>query len=1244
MNSTLNFLRKKTEYWLNRIGFGMRGKLISLFVVIKVAPLILLALLVWRQSWLLGEELRTRTEDLASMAIKALAETGDIASADAITALDNSARDNIERLTTDTALRVAAFLYGRDADILNAASMEPEAEVYASFIENKVGRIVRQEVWELSPEKDQWQPALKQPRQEFIVSSIAENARNFSYRPPEQYGFETRPLFLEMTFVDLAGMEKVKVVTDDRMSTELKDISKRENTYARAETYFSALKELSPGEIYVSEVIGTYVPSRIIGMYTPQAAAKRGLAFTPQEDAYAGMENPYGKRFEGVVRWATPVLQEGKVIGYVTLALDHDHLMEFTSHIMPTDGRYTDIPSAHEGNYAFIWDFKGRNIVHPRHHSIAGYDPETGDPQVPWLEDKIYERWQASGKPYTEFIVDEPTFVQQSNTKKPAAELTKAGMVGLDCRYLNFAPQCTGWFDLTQQGGSGSFNILWSGLWKLNTAATIPYFTGQYANSPRGFGFVAIGAGLDDFHKPATVTSAVIRELISHTDGELKEMVQKAEEVITSNLQNTALSITISTALMTLLVVFIAIWLASAFTRSITSIGAGLSRFRNGERQFRFRAPVKDELGALCDSFDKMAETIVGSVQGALVITDTRGLVIYANDECLGHYGKNLCDVVGRPYAEISLFGEDNPLHWLLQGRSGTVCSHQDRYFKGLAEQYLNEDGRHLGYVITATDVTDMVLEQKKIEEQRALLETLFTATPDILWYKEAGGPFLVANPRFISLCRKGVTEVTGRTAFELLPPDIAAVNEEHERQAVQSGESFRSEEILHFADGHQEVADVVRTPIFDAEGALRGVLGLSRDVSVRVAIESELRETQRHLRQAVKAATRASQSKSDFLARMSHEIRTPMNAVIGISGIARRKLDASNALAVPLDEVRGHMEQIETSAQHLLGLLNEILEISKIEAGKIELAHEGFDLPKLVRDVTAIIEPRCLEKCLRFETHCDALPWSYFLSDPLRLRQVLINILGNAIKFTPEHGRVVFSISHKATRENEVLLEFSIKDSGMGIDPDTLEHLFTPFEQGGNDITRQFGGTGLGLTISKNIVNLLGGDIAVASTKGEGSTFSFALWLREAHSQVESQGERDLAVLKGMRVLLVDDVDINRMIVMEMLHEVDAVIDEAENGKQAVEAFTASPENHYDLILMDVQMPVMDGYTAADAIRALARVDANTVTIVALTANSFKEDVEKAMAHGMNAHLAKPLELEKLMDMMFRARSRRGF
>ncbi|MCL2124238.1 MAG: hybrid sensor histidine kinase/response regulator, partial [Desulfovibrionaceae bacterium] len=487
MAPSQNFLVRCFERVCSHFGFGMRAKLIALFVVIKVIPLVLLAVLAWKHSWLLGDELRQRTELLINTAIQAIEKTNEVAISDAVEALDARSRDDIERMTTDTARRVADFLYARDSDILLAASLQPDAATYTSFIERRRGLLIQPGAWKLSDDGTSWVEAADAATAQDIHSSIAENTTNFHYRAPEHFTYESRPLYLEMTFVDVQGRELIKAVSAPRMPPQLKDISERRNTYARAETYFSGLKELRPGDIYVSDVIGSYVRSRVIGAYTPAGAAKAGEDFAPEKSAYAGRENPVGKRFQGIIRWATPVERNGEVIGYVTLALDHDHLMEFTDHQTPMAERYTRIPDAAQGNYAFIWDHKGRSIVHPRHFSITGYNPETGDPEIPWLESSVYDAWQASGKSYAEFIPTVSTFHEQTNAKKPARELTRQGLVGLDCRYLNFAAQCTGWFDLTRDGGSGSFLIKWSGLWKLTTAAAIPYYTGQYGASRRGF-------------------------------------------------------------------------------------------------------------------------------------------------------------------------------------------------------------------------------------------------------------------------------------------------------------------------------------------------------------------------------------------------------------------------------------------------------------------------------------------------------------------------------------------------------------------------------------------------------------------------------------------------------------------------------------------------------------------------------------------------------------------------------------
>jgi CheY-like chemotaxis protein len=250
----------------------------------------------------------------------------------------------------------------------------------------------------------------------------------------------------------------------------------------------------------------------------------------------------------------------------------------------------------------------------------------------------------------------------------------------------------------------------------------------------------------------------------------------------------------------------------------------------------------------------------------------------------------------------------------------------------------------------------------------------------------------------------------------------------------------------------------------------------------------------------------------------------------------------------------------------------------------------------------------------------------------------VLINLLGNAVKFTPECGTIEYSITEKEKKDGKTLICFSVKDSGIGISKEAQATLFKPFEQATKDISKRYGGTGLGLAISRSIVQLYGGDIEVASEEGKGSEFSFCIRLSETEAPQEEKALDDIKdKLKGKKALLVDDVEINRIIAVNLLSETGIDIDEAADGKEALEMFKTSPENTYDIIYMDVQMPVMNGYESSLAIRALDRPDARTVPIVALTANAFKEDINKALDSGMNAHLAKPIEVDRCMEITFK-------
>ena len=1121
----MNVTEKITQ-WISALGWGVRAKLIVLFIAIKIVPLVLLALVAWRQAQHLGDDLRERTSEIVENSYTALFEAGELAVNDTIVALDNRATQEIERLTTDTAWEVAHFLYNIDSEARYAATLPVDEANYRKYVTTKVRRVVKPGEWVLAPDKLSWVRKDDFVEKTAITSSIEENANRFNYIPPIPFEYEEIPLFLEMTFVDLQGNETVKVTTSPLVSDECKNIAQRENTFIKAETYFEEVKTLEPGEIYVSEVIGEYVGSKIIGRYLPSTAEKANIPFEPEKSAYAGQENPLGKKFEGLIRWATPVIRDGKKIGYVTLALNHQHVMEFTNRLMPTESRYTELADAYEGNYAFIWDYKGRSIVHPRHFSIVGYDAETGDPQVPWLEDTIYNAWQESGKSYVDFIQDQPTFLEQSNSKRAAPELTKEGYVGLDCRYLNFAAQCTGWFDLTREGGSGSFVILWSGLWKLNTAGTIPYYTGRYGESPRGFGFVAIGANVEDFHFPATKTEKDLKGLLTNADAGLKDMAQKTNDSIASNLFDTAVSLAGSTFIMSVLVVLVAVWLASLLTKKITYIIQGITRFQEGERDFRFNSTADDEIGALTDAFDDMATNLVATENDSLVITDLKRKILYMSNTGLGYVAMSLDEIRGKDYWDISIFPAGSvycPISALKNGVEADVYYHKPTraYLRGSASYLYSKGGKEIGYIIKAADLTQLVLEKMDIDKQRAFLDTVFTASPDLIWYKDKHDKFIMVNPRFAKIAERSPADFLGKTVTEVLPNDAAIIFYENDMLAAKEKHTYYSEDRVPFADGHMEVLDVVRTPLYTQTGEYAGLLGVARDVSRRVEVEKTLRTTQYELCAAVNTANAANASKSSFLARMSHEISTPMNAIIGMGNITARKLRRAT---IPLDEVKNHVRQIEISSQHLLGVINNILDISKVEAGKIELAYEVFSVHELIDSVKTIILPRCQEKNVAFTLNVDDDTPPFLTGDALRLRQVLINLLGNAVKFTPEAGQVVFAVDCPELDNSVAHMRFTVSDNGIGMTDDVQKKLFSPFEQGDVSITSTYGGTGLGLAISKNIVDLMDGTIDYTSGLNEGTTFVVDVRLPYSTSEEGAVSlDTDQTICKGRRILLVD-------------------------------------------------------------------------------------------------------------------------
>ena len=404
-----------------------------------------------------------------------------------------------------------------------------------------------------------------------------------------------------------------------------------------------------------------------------------------------------------------------------------------------------------------------------------------------------------------------------------------------------------------------------------------------------------------------------------------------------------------------------------------------------------------------------------------------------------------------------------------------------------------------------------------------------------------------------------------------------------------------------------------------------------SRRRRMNLLLENTVRERTADLQVQTNAAHVASAAKSEFLARMSHEIRTPLNAIIGMAHIARKSVGDNKKTVSSVDEIL-------SASKHLMGLINDILDLSKIQSGKMELVTDAFDLTQTIHEIESLIHSRCVENGIAFEINMDQLPESAVIGDKLRLKQVLINLLGNSVKFTEKGGTIKLSINVLGQREEDISVEFSVYDSGIGMTEEQQSHLFAAFEQGDSSIALSHGGTGLGLAISQSLVRAMDGEITVCSAPGEGSTFSFSIKLAKSNLLATMPNhdiqDKDLD-LTGKRILLAEDIEINRFILKELLADTNVEIDEAVDGSQALQKFTASTPSYYDLIFMDIQMPNMDGYQTAKAIRQLNHPDAKSVAIIALTANAYREDIERALESGMNGHIAKPLEIEIVMRIL---------
>ncbi|MBD5641632.1 MAG: response regulator [Desulfovibrio sp.] len=414
------------------------------------------------------------------------------------------------------------------------------------------------------------------------------------------------------------------------------------------------------------------------------------------------------------------------------------------------------------------------------------------------------------------------------------------------------------------------------------------------------------------------------------------------------------------------------------------------------------------------------------------------------------------------------------------------------------------------------------------------------------------------------------------------------------------------------------------------ADGPYGIVVGLQ-------SVDSRTREDMEQkciLAEALKQAQNASKAKSAFLSNMSHDIRTPLNAILGYTSLALANQDKKAA-------VSGYLDRILDSGNHLISLINDILDMSHIESGKIQLEETPYSLKALIREIWNIVQPAADRKEQTLKLEISETRTDSIYCDKLRLKQVLLNLLSNSIKYTDNGGEISMTVRElPSAMPDQALFEFVVRDNGIGMTQEFLERIFEPFERASNAIIQNIQGTGLGMAIAKSIVEMMKGEIRVESRLGEGTEFHLQLAFRlaqpeELAAEAQEGVQAGTAAKKGVRILLAEDNEMNQEIAHEFLTAEGYEVDIAENGSVAVEKLRNAPAGHYSLILMDVQMPVLDGYAATSQIRALPDNERAAIPIVAMTANSFEEDRQQALSCGMNAHIAKPIDFKALFRTM---------
>lgn len=639
----------------------------------------------------------------------------------------------------------------------------------------------------------------------------------------------------------------------------------------------------------------------------------------------------------------------------------------------------------------------------------------------------------------------------------------------------------------------------------------------------------------------------------------------------------------------------------------------------------------------------KHISAITDNIVDGVIVIDSSGIISYFNpsaERIFGYkaeeaMGKNINIFMPEPYSKE----HDGYIHSYLQtGMAKMIGIGREVYGKRkdgsvfpmyLAVNRVSSENQ-VSFVGIVQDITEQKEIDKVLHTSQAIYSEIFNNSPDAIFLLDVmpGERFriVMVNPINYNLTGLAPEKTFGRMLDEFIPPEMYPSVKQNYLDCIKAGKQTEYNESV-VINGEDYVFHTTLTPIKNSHEEVVRILGVSRDITERDKAEAELK-------QAKNEAEFANKAKSNFLAVMSHEIRTPMNAIIGMADLL-----SDTKLSKEQEE---YVEIFQKSGEHLLGLINDILDLSKIESGHMDMENINFDLTKVAQKALDIMDVKAKSKKIGLEYEiAEDVPIS-LQGDPNRLSQILLNLIGNAIKFT-HHGKVSLLIKKKSQEEEKVELLFEVKDTGIGIPANRIESIFNVFTQVDSSTTRQYGGTGLGLTISQKLAELMDGKIWVESKVGKGSSFFFTINLRQSEKPVESEiinpiqaeqkHEEQHHGKKEKKILVVDDSEDNRQLIRLYLKRSPYQLDIAENGEEAIEKYK---NKKYDLILMDIQMPVMDGYRATAIIRDLEHEQGqNPTPIIALTAHAFKEDEERSMSAGCTGHLTKPIKKATLIDMI---------